>query len=338
LEIFPDVEIAHANKLLQDFNNVPADVINALLENGSYPKQEKKPAPVAVVKLSGTAEPMYNYMSASSFEPTQEYIAQSVEALQREFGGFLTKAGAKFFMEKSDNHFAIAHEKILRALTGKDDATAGKASLGNLEDPDIAQYKKLKATTEGTAVVDDALKNRLKTVFSCSPHKNHFRKRRVKRKEGDDNLSNAILLDEAAFVKSKLSKWKDRVDTKIQLKLNRELALSEGTAMECACCYDKVAMEEIIQCKDGHLFCQECLSSYVESQVFSNQSFGKDPETKEEALELLCFHGDGCGSGFDRYFLEKALEPKVLQQYDELVAHKAVEKAGLGETIWYVYW
>ena len=84
-----------------------------------------------------------------------------------------------------------------------------------------------------------------------------------------------------------LKEWKDQIETKIQLKINRDLAIKEGTAMECACCFEHVCMDEMIACRDGHLFCQGCLGLYLTNSVFSNQSFGKNPKSGQENLELL---------------------------------------------------
>lgn len=66
-------------------------------------------------------------------------------------------------------------------------------------------------------------------------------------------------------------------------------------------------------------------------------SFGVHPDTKAPALELLCFHTDGCDEGFDRAMLQKALPPKILERYDELQSQLSLEQAGLRDTIWYVH-
>ena len=70
--------------------------------------------------------------------------------------------------------------------------------------------------------------------------------------------------------------------------------------------------------------------------LFPDGSFGFHPDTKAVALELLCFHTDGCSAGFDRPMLQKALKPKILERYDELQSQLTLEQAGLRDTIWYV--
>jgi hypothetical protein len=86
-------------------------------------------------------------------------------------------------------------------------------------------------------------------------------------------------------------------------------------------------------CKnEGHLFCADCLARYVEAQLFGQGKLGVDPQTNEATTEVLCCHSDGCSSGFARFYLEKALQLKVMAKYDELQAHTAVERVpGLRE-------
>ncbi|CAB9510225.1 protein ligase RNF216 [Seminavis robusta] len=330
LEVFPDVKHDHANQLLKEHSNVAANVINALLESGpSYPKEDRKPAASGNMQANNKCEPKYNFLSASSFEPTRDYIEESAEKLVLEFPGILTKKGAKFFLQQSNNHYAIAFEKLVRSLTGRGDRSTAKASLNGTEDSEIKQYEKLTAAKK-SSTIDKEQKDRMKREFNATPKKDHFRARPANFKNSNARIKNSILTEEAAFCKRKLDLWREEIDTKVQKKVNRETAIREGTAVECGCCYDKVAMDEMVQCRiEGHLFCGECLAQYVENQVFANQSFGKDPKTREPALELLCFHGDGCSSGFDRFFLQRSLKPKVLEKYDELQSRINVEKAGL---------
>jgi CUE domain len=340
LDIFPDVEISHAKKLLLEHKDEAENVINALIEGGTYPKEPVKKNPAAsaggagglfTMKSSSSDKPTYDFLSETSFVPSLQYIKESIDQLQ-EFFPFLTKVGATFFMKKSANHFAIAHDKIVRFLKGGEGGKAGD------EDHEIRQYKKLKACTvsKNKLSVDQDQKKEFKTLFHREPKQSYFRA--LPRLKSAPNVNNPILLEEIRFVlHGKHYRWMEDIENEIARKENRKMSIKDGTALECACCYEQVAMDEMVQCRnEGHLFCQDCLSSYVVNQVFSNGNFGCKPGTKELATELLCFHGDGCSSGFDRYFLKKCLKDKVLERYDEMLSQVNLEKAGLRETIWYV--
>jgi hypothetical protein len=103
-----------------------------------------------------------------------------------------------------------------------------------------------------------------------------------------------------------------------------------ASAVECSCCFEQVPIDDMVACRDeGHLFCSTCLQTYVENQVFGNGNLGVSRETKELVLELECFHGDGCSSGFDGAFLEKALPSKVLGKLNEVQGQVNIEQAGL---------
>ena len=85
----------------------------------------------------------------------------------------------------------------------------------------------------------------------------------------------------------------------------------------------------MVSCRDeGHLFCVDCLKAYAENSVFGAGNLGIDKETKQPALELKCFHSDGCCSGFNRSALEKALPESLFKKYDEIQFQVSLEAAG----------
>jgi TRIAD3 protein (E3 ubiquitin-protein ligase RNF216) len=103
-----------------------------------------------------------------------------------------------------------------------------------------------------------------------------------------------------------------------------------ASAVECSCCFEQVPIDDMVACRDeGHLFCSTCLQTYVENQVFGNGNLGVSRETKELELELKCFHGDDCASGFDEAFFEKALPSKVLGKLYAVQGQVNIEQAGL---------
>lgn len=350
LEVFPDIQTAHAQKLLQDHKNIAANVIDALLQAGdSYPKEPRterasatmaSPGGIMIRRSGGDEEPTYNFMSASSFEPSPGYRDQSASKLVWDFP-FLTKTGARLLLQKVDFHYAIAHDKIVRAITGSDEGkkvACASRGTGDESDIEVQQYKRYKAVSEDMKAVYGAQTDRLVALFGVPAltRKGNFSANPSStRRRVSVNLSDKILIEEIAFVSHKIREWTNEVETTMQRYSARKCAIEEGSALECPCCYEQVAPDELVACQDAHLFCLDCLSNYATNKVFSNGSFGVHPETKAPALELLCFHGDGCSSGFDRFMLQKALKPKILERYDELQSQLSLEQAGLRDTIWY---
>jgi hypothetical protein len=117
----------------------------------------------------------------------------------------------------------------------------------------------------------------------------------------------------------------DRLQKEDHLRTERE-----ASAVECSCCFEQVPIDDMVACRDeGHLFCSSCLQTYVENQVFGNGNLGVSRETKKLELELKCFHGDNCKSGFDEAFLVKALPSKVLGRLYVVQGQVNIEQAGL---------
>jgi E3 ubiquitin-protein ligase RNF216 len=103
--------------------------------------------------------------------------------------------------------------------------------------------------------------------------------------------------------------------------------------MECPCCCDSYPLDQMIQCRDeGHLFCNTCLVSYANNQIFGNDNLGVHKTTKKLSLELQCLQGD-CPSYFERVFLERALPPRLLQHYDSVQLKLSIASAGLSDTV-----
>ncbi|KAL7570694.1 hypothetical protein ACA910_017818 [Epithemia clementina (nom. ined.)] len=143
-------------------------------------------------------------------------------------------------------------------------------------------------------------------------------------------VTDAILLEEMEYVRQKVQDWLDMASNHIQRKHNQEKAQSTNTGVECMCCFDNFLIEDMCACRDeGHLFCVDCLQGFADSQIFGLGHLGAaDKETKQPAMELLCFHAD-CQSGFSRDILEKALPRATLEKYDELQFQIAVQAAAL---------
>jgi hypothetical protein len=328
-EVFPDVERSHAQELLSTHPDV--SMVLMVLANGEYPREKQTAGlPTAhtmnngltlTVKRSATA-PKYDYLSPSSFEPSIDYRLEAGAQLLYDFP-FLSIHGVSQIMQNAQGHFSIAREYVVNALMGKQ---AGTAASVTTEEQQEGQYRALK----------QALTSRRPDAQQVARFGHHYTVKRARpRPQSIPNTNDPILKDEIEHVRQKLSNWMDDMEHRLKRKKAREYSQMAGTAVECSCCFDKVDMDEMVACKDeGHLFCVDCLKGYAESQIFSSGNLGIDKETKKPLLELKCPHGDGCDSGFQEAYLQKALPFKTLEKYNELQFKAAVEQAGLREDLW----
>mgnify|MGYP003385666629 CR=1 FL=1 len=57
---------------------------------------------------------------------------------------------------------------------------------------------------------------------------------------------------------------KELADKKLSVQLRNAAAVEDGSAIECGCCSSDIAIDNAVQCTDGHLFCSDCLQvSYI---------------------------------------------------------------------------
>lgn len=63
--------------------------------------------------------------------------------------------------------------------------------------------------------------------------------------------------------------YKD-VDMKIAQQINESEYAETGQLIECGCCYSEVPFDFMVQCYEGHLFCEDCLKNYANESVFGH--------------------------------------------------------------------
>jgi hypothetical protein len=354
LEFFPDVEAAFALDLLEEEEYDGKKVCDRLAYmNGNYPRDnDNVPNLPTIPIIDGTThqqqhqhqqqrqqhalddldslEPQlgYDFMSPASFVPSRRYKLQSREQLLCHFP-FLDARKAKVLSKANASHFAITHDAICRAVREKS-STALEPDNGRKFDELL-----LAALFDQSSLTPHEL-SLLSEIFNTGQAKRKFTfSLLIRRKRKVSRITCPILQEEVRFVKEKSLELNDILQKGIAKRSKRQAAVQDGTAMQCSCCYEDVAMDEMVACKnEGHLFCENCLASYVEALLFGQGNLGVDPQTKEAATEVLCCHSDGCSSGFARFYLEKALQPKVVAKYDELQAQTAIERVpGLRENM-----
>jgi hypothetical protein len=321
-EVFPDVDHVYAQKLIMEQHNNIGAVLSVLADR-EYPKQKPSFTDFVVATSSSVivkrtkALPKYDYLSPSSFEPSKEYILQATQELLYRFR-FLSQNGVKRLMEQNKYHYSIVRQFVLNALTGK------KSNIKATEEEETAHYSALK-----------------KVLTSKRPNAKQLARlgqgntRKPRGYPPAQSITDPTLKDEVKHGEEQLTVWMTTVEQRLKRLQARKLSQEAGNSMECSCCFDQVAMDEMVACRDeGHLFCVDCIQSYAENQIFSSGNLGINKSTGKPALELLCCHGDGCQSPFQEVHLQKALPYKTLEKYNELQFQAAIEQAGLRQDLW----
>ncbi|XP_030840461.1 uncharacterized protein LOC578116 [Strongylocentrotus purpuratus] len=125
------------------------------------------------------------------------------------------------------------------------------------------------------------------------------------------------LKKEVVFYKKHLIDETAKSDFEVALRLNEDQYEQEGQLIECGCCCMEVTFENMIQCLEGHLFCQTCLQRYTKEAVYG------------QGKATLCCLEDGCDSVFPRSQLEKTLTKEILVKYDERVVEESINMADM---------
>jgi hypothetical protein len=312
LDVFPDADLLGVKIMLNERGNNASAVIEYMSEH-KYPKAEGSNTESKSLRLAVNEgkEWMYDYTSAESFTPTYDYICQATDLLLCDFP-FLSKMGATGIMSTYRNHYALCHKMLFEAVKGSGDEST--------------QYNRVLDSTKKKPLKDDQ-KDRISALikYYCrSPTiKTPIRRKKVL-------ISDTILQDERQYVTSKVQEWMNAQKAREDRELNKTISQRNGTAVECSCCFDSFPFQDMVSCTiAGHLFCLDCIKSFTENLIFGNGNLGVDKESKKLAIELQCFHGDGCNSGFSRFFLQKALPTKSMEKYDEIQCEISIKLAGL---------
>ncbi|GAA5909615.1 hypothetical protein JCM8208_007201 [Rhodotorula glutinis] len=91
-------------------------------------------------------------------------------------------------------------------------------------------------------------------------------------------------------------------------------ARESGTAIECGCCFDEVAVENTASCAEGHLFCKGCALANASDRIGRRQAV------------LPCMAAD-CAARFDPKSYPSFLAPKMVDSLAALAQQKDLDEA-----------
>ncbi|GAA5939340.1 hypothetical protein JCM3775_007195 [Rhodotorula graminis] len=128
-----------------------------------------------------------------------------------------------------------------------------------------------------------------------------------------DWLVNKIVTDRAARRAADEEERAADRERKRAERLN-EKAREAGTAIECGCCYDEVAVENTASCVEGHLFCKSCALANASDRIGRRQAV------------LPCMTAD-CSARFDPKSYPSFLAPKMVDSLAALAQQKDLDEA-----------
>ncbi|EDO43053.1 predicted protein [Nematostella vectensis] len=129
------------------------------------------------------------------------------------------------------------------------------------------------------------------------------------------------LQKEVDFISSYKKSKVTEVDRKLAVEINEKQYVEQGQTIECGCCYCDVAFEDMVQCLDGHLFCENCLMNYAKESVFGQ---GK--------ATLMCMTSE-CNSSFPLSQLKKTLPENILSKYEDRLQEEALSLAEMEDLV-----
>ncbi|KAJ3427297.1 e3 ubiquitin-protein ligase [Anaeramoeba flamelloides] len=125
------------------------------------------------------------------------------------------------------------------------------------------------------------------------------------------------LILEREFVQLQMKKQMELNDQKLAMKINDQEYEKFGAKLTCMCCYVPVSFVNMVSCKDGHLFCCDCLYNLVKHSIGQRKK------------EIRCPCVTKCEFGFSDEMLKKAVPENVLKNYQQLVQDSEIQSAGI---------
>ncbi|CAG2245931.1 RNF216 [Mytilus edulis] len=228
-----------------------------------YPKKSEKKTQPQVPKTL----PKIDYYKEYSGHVTGPYRNQCEMLLQSEFK-WISLKDIRNIMKCFNGHYAPSH-KVMTAIMNNRAQEFTKMKESN---PLMHPYSQAKAEIK----VDGVYGERIISMqfLKCG---------RPLRSEVPVCPE---LVHEKEFIRIKTEEETKEQDHIMAVSVNEHEYEESGQLIECGCCYGEVAFEMMIQCYEGHLFCQECLERYAKESVFGH---GK--------ADLLCMT-DGCDASY----------------------------------------
>lgn len=272
LEIFPDVEVAYVQKKLREQDNNFALVVAILSESDNYPKEKKRAADGAagagtlggsannesnstIIRGMKTREPMHDYSSpAASFEISRQYRLEVISLLMYDFC-FLKKNAIQALLEHNKRRYTLTRNHIHDMIVGKSPndpppaaAAAGSRAAVQREEDEQKHYQLLRSILVRGSLPRDVRQRMGKSYCMNKPRK--------KIGLSPPPITDPVLADEHLFFESRFRDWLSKIQDKLRGQAANLMALENGSAVRCNCCFDDVAISECVPCKEKGVSCR----------------------------------------------------------------------------------
>ena len=270
LEIFPDADVEYVKNKLREQNNNIEIVVAVLSGSSGYPKQKKgslgdansngnSNGSTTIIRGIQNIEPKHDYSSSSaSFEISEQYRSEVVSLLMHDFC-LLTKSGIRSLLKQNNGRYTLTRNHIHDMIVGKNlkgpptaAAAAGSEAAARLEQEENENYHLLRSILIRGSCPKSVRKRIDKSYLMMKPRK----KIGVSRPP----ITDPVLEDEYYFFEKRFQEWLSRVKDRMRKQAANKLAVENGSAVQCVCCFDDVAITECIQCKDMGVSCLYILS------------------------------------------------------------------------------
>jgi hypothetical protein len=344
LDVFPDVDLDYVKQLLLNNNQDTTIVIQCIAGDPKYPKSDvasrtaNLDLSASIIVQEDVVADKYDFMSSQSFIPDPKYITEASNRLLLDFP-FLSKVGVKTLLKGSHNHYAICHDKVLTTVK----VIAPNSGETGSNKGSIAYQQVLAALgAHPLSLLQKSAFDKLLFEFTGKSYKKSIAILQKPRKRHHDisslpefTITHPILQDEVLFVDTKLKEWLGGMKQQVDRRARQIVAQLEKKAFVCACCFDSYHWEDLIPCQNvdtvenPHMFCADCICNMLKSKIFGDGNLGYDKATKELAIDLQCFHGDGCTFSFHQSSLTKVVPAALMKKYEELQFQLSLSKAGI---------
>jgi hypothetical protein len=261
LEIVPDVDASFLKKKLRE-QAYRTEVVVAILLESDYPKQTKpisigiparannSKSAAVVVRGRKSIAPKYDYSSPTSFEPSDEYENQVIELLQYDFC-FIKKNNVRTLLSQNHGRYTMTRNYIHDTIVGKSSpngSDGGKgvaAAFGSdaAKKEENQHYQILKAVLIRGRISEE-VKLRIGSVIQC------MQKPRKKIGVCCPALIDPVLQDEHHHYDKKSKEWMEKIQHRLRREAVRKFSVEDGSTVECGICFDDVAKEECVPCKE----------------------------------------------------------------------------------------
>ncbi|KAL4239711.1 hypothetical protein ACF0H5_000515 [Mactra antiquata] len=310
LELFPDVDIPYLDDLCSQHTGPMAvnNICLALLDS-KYPKSATSAAKTDTSSKSVEKKQYIDYYTHPSFNVMSEYLPE-----------FAAYRGQTFYKLSSEFRWIPAQE-IRFVLNQRKYYAPAHRELSNIWKIPANAVKNASPSSRGI------LKG-FTFEFEIETKSGQKVKREMKllKNRRPAIVSNTLglvpeLKEEIAFVEQKIQESAVEEDYKVACYMNEQEYETEGQCIECGCCYMECPFESMVQCYEGHLFCETCLKQYAREAIFGQ---GK--------ADLKCMT-DLCDSSFPHSQLEKALPSDILVKYEDRCTEESLNLADLGDLV-----